>query len=215
MELLRHLDGYCERTDPGYWAEPVNALTNLSFILVALVMWRRSAGQGSMSRWLVALVFAIGVGSYLFHTHAQVWALIADVTPILAFILLYLFAVNRDVLGLAWYWALAGMLLFLPYRADRPLWQAVPLYDVSADTCPSFWQSCFMRPFSGVKNARLHWLSHRGGPFALVSHGAQSRRTGLRADPAWDALLVACAQRRDAGLDDRGLSALPERNGAP
>ena len=42
--LFQTIDAYCERTDPGYWAEPVNALTNLAFLLAALIAWRRSAG---------------------------------------------------------------------------------------------------------------------------------------------------------------------------
>ena len=29
------VDLYCERTDPGYWSEPLNALSNASFILAA------------------------------------------------------------------------------------------------------------------------------------------------------------------------------------
>jgi hypothetical protein len=28
MELTRAIDAYCERLDAGYWAEPVNAVTN-------------------------------------------------------------------------------------------------------------------------------------------------------------------------------------------
>jgi hypothetical protein len=29
------VDLYCERTDPSFWAEPINALSNLSFLLAA------------------------------------------------------------------------------------------------------------------------------------------------------------------------------------
>jgi hypothetical protein len=39
------------------------------------------------ARALVVVLFAIGVGSWLFHTHAQVWAAVADVVPIQIFIL--------------------------------------------------------------------------------------------------------------------------------
>jgi len=41
------IDLYCERLGPGLWAEPLNALTNLAFLLTALASWqlaRRSAG---------------------------------------------------------------------------------------------------------------------------------------------------------------------------
>ena len=134
--LLEEIDGYCERIGPDYWAEPVNAVTNLAFIIAALVMWQRCRGV-AMGRWLAGVLFAIGVGSYLFHTHGQVWSAIADVVPIGVFILLYIFAVNRDVLRLPWLWALGGMLLFLPYAAlTIPLWQNVPVFGVSAGYMP-------------------------------------------------------------------------------
>ena len=136
MEMLREIDGFCERLGPGYWAEPVNAVTNAAFVLAALWMWRRSAGV-PMARSLAVVLFAIGVGSYLFHTHAQVWAAIADVVPIAVFILLYLFAVNRDVWGMPLWAALLGTVLFLPYAAVTiPLWQPVPVYGVSAGYMP-------------------------------------------------------------------------------
>ncbi|MEO1362655.1 MAG: ceramidase domain-containing protein, partial [Pseudomonadota bacterium] len=136
MELLREIDGYCERLGAGYWAEPVNAVTNAAFVIAAIWMWRRSGGV-PMARALSVVLFAIGVGSYLFHTHAQVWAAIADVVPIAAFILLYLFAINRDVWGMTLWVALLGTVLFLPYAAlTIPLWAGVPVFGVSAGYMP-------------------------------------------------------------------------------
>ncbi|MEO0670119.1 MAG: ceramidase domain-containing protein [Pseudomonadota bacterium] len=136
MELLREIDGYCERLGAGYWAEPVNAVTNAAFVIAAIWMWRRSGGV-PMARALSVVLFAIGVGSYLFHTHAQVWAAIADVVPIAAFILLYLFAINRDVWGMKLWVALLGTVLFLPYAAlTIPLWAGVPVFGVSAGYMP-------------------------------------------------------------------------------
>ena len=44
MEWTRQIDGYCERVDPSYWAEPVNAVTNAAFLIAAFVMWRRTRG---------------------------------------------------------------------------------------------------------------------------------------------------------------------------
>ncbi|MEX0311336.1 MAG: ceramidase domain-containing protein [Tateyamaria sp.] len=132
MELLREIDGYCERIGPDYWAEPVNAVTNAAFVMVALWMWRRSAGV-PLARSLSAILGLIGIGSYLFHTHAQVWSAIADVTPIAAFILLYIFAINRDVWGLRTIWALVLTALFFPYAAVTiPVFQHVPILGVSA-----------------------------------------------------------------------------------
>ncbi len=71
--------------------------------------------------WLLA---AIGVGSYLFHTHAEVWAAIADVPPILGFTLVFIYAANRDFWGLGIWPSLALTGAFFPYAA-----LTVPLFD--------------------------------------------------------------------------------------
>lgn len=36
MDWVAAVDIYCERTSAGFWAEPINALSNLSFPLGAL-----------------------------------------------------------------------------------------------------------------------------------------------------------------------------------
>ena len=99
MDWGRTFDSYCERTDPGYWSEPVNAVTNLAFIAIAILMWRRSYGHPA-GRVLAGILFVIGVGSYLFHTHATLWAVLLDVLPILLFSLFYIYLANRDYWGL-------------------------------------------------------------------------------------------------------------------
>lgn len=116
MDWFRQIDGYCERTDFTYWSEPLNAVTNLAFIVAALIFWRRSVGV-PMARVLSAILFVIGVGSYLFHTHATVWAAVADVLPIGLFIILYLFAVNRDIVPMGHWYAVFATALFIPYAA--------------------------------------------------------------------------------------------------
>jgi uncharacterized membrane protein (GlpM family) len=122
MGWLAAVDGYCERLGSGYWAEPVNAITNMAFLIAALIMWRRGADL-PMARFMAAIVAVIGVGSYLFHTHANRLTGVMDVTPILAFILLYVFAASRDFLGLRPWVAGLVALAFVPYAAATvPLW---------------------------------------------------------------------------------------------
>ena len=92
MDWSAQIDIYCERLDASFWAEPLNALTNISFILAAL--WgayeAQRRGISSPAVWaLIALALAIGVGSFLFHTHATTWASLADVLPIALFVILY------------------------------------------------------------------------------------------------------------------------------
>jgi hypothetical protein len=93
MDWFRPVDIYCERTDPGFWAEPVNALTNLAFFLAAFVGWFAAKRAGRLDGWtklLIALVAMVGLGSGLFHTFAQRWSGAADVLAILLFIVAYL-----------------------------------------------------------------------------------------------------------------------------
>lgn len=107
---------YCERTDHSFWAEPVNALTNAAFVIVAAVMWPKARGV-PVAQALVAVLAAIGIGSFLWHTHATRWAGLADVVPILAFILIYLFAATRDFLRLGAAGGVGAVILFFPYAA--------------------------------------------------------------------------------------------------
>lgn len=118
MEWSAQVDGYCERIDPSFWAEPVNAITNVAFLISAYIMWRRVKGQGlSLASLLVAILAVIGAGSFLFHTFATVWASTADVAPILVFILVYIYVANRAYWGLNLLPALALTALFFPYAA--------------------------------------------------------------------------------------------------
>ena len=116
MDWTRQFDGYCERTDFTYWSEPINAVTNAAFLIAALIMWHRAAGLAG-ARLLAAILFAIGIGSYLFHTHATAWAALTDVLPILLYILVYLYLVNRAVAGWPVWAAALGTAGFLPYAA--------------------------------------------------------------------------------------------------
>jgi len=99
MSWTRQVDVYCERTDPTFWAEPVNALTNLAFIAAAALLWRdQSAARrtvGGQDRALAVLIASIGVASFLFHTLATVWAGLADTLTILAFAAYFLYLYLR------------------------------------------------------------------------------------------------------------------------
>lgn len=89
------VDIYCERLGPGFWAEPVNAVTNLSFLVAAAFAMHRVRAQGSdVFGWLlIALAALIGVGSFLFHSFANRWSELADTLPIWGFVAFYVLAV--------------------------------------------------------------------------------------------------------------------------
>lgn len=101
----RRIYAVCERSGPGFWDEPANALTNAAFLLAAFVAWRRWRAGGA-DDWAVAALIAvtasIGVGSFLFHTFATRWALTADVVPIQVFIGGYLVLALRRFLRVPW-----------------------------------------------------------------------------------------------------------------
>lgn len=138
MDWTRQIDSYCERLDASYWAEPVNAVTNAAFLAAALVMWLRVRGQGlPLAMALVWVLAAIGVGSYLFHTHAQAWSALADVVPILLFILLYIYVANRHFWGLSPLVSGLGVVAFFPYAAATvPLFGMIPGLGSSAGYAP-------------------------------------------------------------------------------
>jgi len=83
-----YIDIYCERTEPGLWAEPLNALSNLAFFIAAMAAFRLARRRGGLkfeSGLLIVLIVLIGTGSSLFHLLANRWAQLADVLPILIY----------------------------------------------------------------------------------------------------------------------------------
>ncbi|MEL7114509.1 MAG: ceramidase domain-containing protein [Pseudomonadota bacterium] len=136
MEWTRKIDGYCERLNFEYWAEPINAVTNIAFIIAALIMWRRTAGL-PLGRILSALVGAIGVGSFLFHTHATIWAVTADVVPIALFTLVFLFSLLFHICNFSLAWSLVGTVAFIPYSITFvSLFNLLPFFEISAGYWP-------------------------------------------------------------------------------
>jgi hypothetical protein len=110
------VDLYCERLEPLFWGEPVNALTNVSFLLaaaVAFVEWRRLGGRDRPVLALIVLTVIVGVGSFAFHTLATRGAVLLDLIPIAAFIYAYLLLALRRFLQLTWIPALAILAAFI------------------------------------------------------------------------------------------------------
>ncbi len=107
--MNNYLDIYCERLEPGLLAEPLNALTNLAFFIAGFFAVRLVKQESAMnwrSGLLVALIFAMGIGSSLFHTFATIWAMISDVLPILAFQILFIHFYAQRVIRLHCKWTI-------------------------------------------------------------------------------------------------------------
>jgi hypothetical protein len=93
--LCRTVDAYCERTSDALAAEPLNALTNIGMLVAAwaAVRLQRRHPNRDAAGLIAAMVVAIvagGVGAFLFHTTATVWAVVLDMLPFLVFMLLVL-----------------------------------------------------------------------------------------------------------------------------
>lgn len=124
--LHDHLDMYCERTSTAFWSEPVNAMTNLAFVLAGLWgVWAvRRRGSDAFSEILCWWVVAIGVGSFLFHTFATRLTMWADILPIAGFTLAYTWFNLRRYMATPLFRALAIFVSF--YAVAAILTMAVP-----------------------------------------------------------------------------------------
>jgi hypothetical protein len=122
--LMSEIDLYCERTTSAFWAEPINALSNLAFVAAGVWGIRevRRHGAGTFAEVLAWWVVAIGVGSTLFHTYANELTKWADVLPIAGFTLAYTLMNLRRFLAMSWqkaalifvvFYAAAGLVTYL------------------------------------------------------------------------------------------------------
>jgi len=111
------IDAYCERLEPGLWAEPVNVFTNLAFIVVGILLLRLLMYEQVLrmrSKWdhwlLVVCIFLIGIGSTLWHMYALPWAELADVLPITLLINVFLLSFLLRVARMQ-VWQVVGLFL--------------------------------------------------------------------------------------------------------
>src|ERR687898_2285691 len=104
------MDVYCERVGPGLLAEPLNAVSNISFLLAAWAAWVLASRTGTLSagvRVLIALAASVGIGSILWHTYPTSLMLILDIVPILIFIMWFIWLYTRNVIGMRSLFAVA------------------------------------------------------------------------------------------------------------
>lgn len=109
------IDLYCERLAHGLWAEPINAVTNLSFMIAAIATWHQASRLDSLSsgiRLLIVLMISIGLGSGIFHTFATPWARIMDIVPILLFQIAFLWIYGRKIINASTGYLIVAVLIF-------------------------------------------------------------------------------------------------------
>ncbi len=103
---------YCERCGPGLFDEPINAISNIAFLLAAWAVWRvgRRLGVLMTGLWLlIGLAVSVGIGSALWHTFATQWAMVLDVVPIMLFQFTFLWLYGRHAVEL--HWVVVGLIL--------------------------------------------------------------------------------------------------------
>lgn len=118
--FTRQVDEYCERVDFSFWSEPVNAVTNLAIIIAALLALKLYSKEFPLHKHkhrpnvllLIAVVLCIGVGSFLYHTFATIWAGYLDVVPIAIFIYLYHAVFLRRILAMKYVYVLIYVVCF-------------------------------------------------------------------------------------------------------
>jgi hypothetical protein len=106
------LPAYCERSGPGPWAEPLDAVSNLAFLVAAVVAlrsWRRARPRDWPLFLLVADAAAIGLGSLAFHVAPGPLTWAGDVWPIRLYALGHLGLALRRLGGAGWLTTLGGL----------------------------------------------------------------------------------------------------------
>ena len=188
---------YCERRGHAFWAEPLNALTNIAFLLAAagaFALWRRHGGRDVAALALIGVTALVGVGSFVFHTLATRGADVARRHSHRAVYLRLFFAGAAPV--------------FLPRRARFRWSDAVVRGGVICRARVVSWIARLGRLSAGARRDRRF----RGGAMATRSangappragraglfdfaNAAHRRRRCLRGVSLWRAFFLAFAKR--------------------
>ncbi len=167
------VDIYCERLDASFWAEPVNAISNLSFLVAGLLLWRLRSPRTTL---MAILVILIGLGSFSFHTYANRLTGLLDVIAIALYLVTFAFLIPKQwsrssiliqlgsVLILIICIVLAQLLIsnmkpalsWLPPGMYLGSWFALIMY-------------ALVTQYSNLPAARFLWLAIIVFPFSLLS----------------------------------------------
>lgn len=106
QNVTTYIDGYCERNNqPDFLAEPLNFVTNIFFIIGAILAFRflQKNKQLILKNWdiiiLTIILALIGFGSGAFHSIPNKTTLLMDVIPIGIFMHLYIVVFFKRVVG--------------------------------------------------------------------------------------------------------------------
>jgi hypothetical protein len=116
---------YCERTGPGLWGEPFNAVSNVAFLVAcAVLLWLVWRTRPPVSVWLLPILLGVvGLCSLSFHTFATPFTEALDSLSILAYVLVGLTVILHWMWGVRWRLAWLATPAFVGFAAavDAPL----------------------------------------------------------------------------------------------
>jgi hypothetical protein len=119
-----YVDSYCERLAPGFWGEPLNAVSNLAFLIAAVATFllarraARATGRPAIIGYVLAgLIGLIFLGSAAFHTTATRWGAALDSGFIAVFLLYYIVVFTHLFWGVPWRLAWIAAPVFLGFTA--------------------------------------------------------------------------------------------------
>ncbi len=122
-----YIDLYCERTAAGVMNEPLNAISNASFVLAAWWNWRLHRAQESLVGFSTLCVLAslIGIGSFAFHTVPNTATQWLDVGAIWGFVVTLVVLLVHLATGFRWRYT--GFFIIIGVGA------LILLYEVTGD----------------------------------------------------------------------------------
>lgn len=171
LDWFDPIRAYCERADGGFWAEPFGAVSNAAFLVAAAAAGRLALqARDRACLALAGMIAVIGVGSFLFHTLAVRWAMLADIVPIALFVVAYFALALRRLLGLG-------------VAVTVPLVLAFALAEVALTP---FLEAVTGLPLAQLTNGSLDYL-----PALIALLGVAAALAGRRATTARNLALVA------------------------
>lgn len=108
------MDFYCERVNDNFFNEPINAISNIFFLIISVFTYRlqKELKVKKIFYFLPILIFCIGLGSFFFHLKPNTITLYLDVFPIFLFSVLFIILFNKYELKIS---ALNNFLFIFSY----------------------------------------------------------------------------------------------------
>lgn len=109
---------YCERSGHELFAEPLNAISNIAFILAGFGIYKllqKNKIYQAEYKGVILLIFLVGLGSFLWHTTRNQYTLFLDAIPAALSVALITYLLLSKLIGNKLF-ALLAVALLLPSR---------------------------------------------------------------------------------------------------